>query len=269
MRPWRDVLPMTRILPSLLAILLIYLCWKLATVFWLFVAPAQAPKIESVQMGSQQAQLPNIQSFALFNEQTALASADLGQIKLKGVLLSQPADLSSAVIQIEQSMERYRVGQMLGQTGYQLQSVFWDRVILSQANGTRQELLFDQLPELNQSLPTTAVDVAMATEPPPIVHSQPQTAVGAAIDQLGQQREQYLQQMGLSASSGGLEINGQMPAALQQKLGLRQGDKIISLNGQAVIPGQEALLLQQIQRQGQVRLEVQRGDQVMTIQQDL
>jgi len=44
----------------------------------------------------------------------------------------------------------------------------------------------------------------------------------------------------------------------------------LSLNGQTLSQGQtEAQLLEQARREGQVKLEIKRGDQVMTIQQDL
>ena len=57
--------------------------------------------------------------------------------------------------------------------------------------------------------------------------------------------------------------------ALRNKLGLQPGDRIMSLNGQTVGQGQtEAQLLEQARREGQVRLEIKRGDQVMTVQQD-
>ena len=59
------------------------------------------------------------------------------------------------------------------------------------------------------------------------------------------------------------------PAALRTKLGLQPGDRIVSLNGQAVGQGQnDAQLLEQARREGQVKLEIKRGDQVMTIQQN-
>lgn len=262
-------------LPLLLLVLIVYLCWRLASLLWLVVAPVQPLHIDSVQLGSQQRQIPNIQSFALFNEQNNLNAADFSQFKLRGVMLSTPAHLSSAVIQMEQTSERYRVGQMLGATGYQLHSVFWDRVVLSQANGARQELSFDKMPDgLDQSLPTTAVtapeNVPATSEPPPILYSPEKTEVDNAIGKLGQQREQYMQEMGIKNNNGGFEVGQNMPAQLQQKLGLRQGDKILSLNGNVVNNAQnEAQILEQVQRQGHVQLEIQRGNQVITIQQDL
>ena len=83
-------------------------------------------------------------------------------------------------------------------------------------------------------------------------------------------KDQYLQNMGVSASDGGFEITSRTPAALRNRLGLRPGDRILSLNGQTLSQGQtEAQLLEQARREGQVKLEIKRGDQTMTIQQDL
>jgi general secretion pathway protein C len=76
--------------------------------------------------------------------------------------------------------------------------------------------------------------------------------------------------MGVSSSAGGgFEVTARTPAGLRNKLGLQPGDRIMSLNGQAVGQGQsEAQLLEQARREGQVKLEIKRGDQVMTVQQD-
>ncbi|CPS38234.1 Predicted protease with the C-terminal PDZ domain [Mycobacteroides abscessus] len=83
-------------------------------------------------------------------------------------------------------------------------------------------------------------------------------------------KDQYLQNMGVSAADGSYEVTSRTPAALRNRLGLRPGDRILSLNGQTLSQGQtEAQLLEQARREGQVKLEIKRGDQVMTIQQDL
>ena len=75
--------------------------------------------------------------------------------------------------------------------------------------------------------------------------------------------------MGVNAGSGGYEVTSRTPAALRNKLGLQPGDRIVSLNGQTVGQGQsDAQLLEQAKRDGQVKLEIKRGDQMMTIQQN-
>ena len=69
-----------------LAILILWLCWKLASLFWWIVAPPQPMQFDRVELGSQQAQVPNISSFALFNEVTATTQDNL-DLTLQGVLL--------------------------------------------------------------------------------------------------------------------------------------------------------------------------------------
>ena len=65
-----------RAAPILLLLLILYLCWKLASIFWLLVAPPQVMQVERIPLGSQQAQVPNIASFALFQEVGATAAVD-------------------------------------------------------------------------------------------------------------------------------------------------------------------------------------------------
>ena len=55
-----DLKQTERVDPILLFLLILYLCWKLAALFWLLVAPPQAMQIDQVELGSQQAQVPNI-----------------------------------------------------------------------------------------------------------------------------------------------------------------------------------------------------------------
>ena len=114
--------------------------------------------------------------------------------------------------------------------------------------------------------PTSNPDQAV---PPP--QNTSQNALGQAIDRMNENREQYLKNMGVNTNSGqGYEVTEQTPAALRNKLGLRSGDRILSLNGQSVGQGQsDVQLLEQAKREGKVKIEIKRGDQVMTIQQSL
>lgn len=51
-------------------------------------------------------------------------------------------------------------------------------------------------------------------------------------------------------------------------MGLRSGDRILSINGQTVGQGlSDVQLLEQVRREGHAKIEIKRGDQVMTIQQ--
>jgi general secretion pathway protein C len=255
-----------------LALLILIFCWKLAALFWWVVAPPQGIQFERVMLGSQQPQVPNISSFSLFYEpgQSAAAntSAESLNIELQGVVIGYPNRYSSAVIKVDQIAERYRVGETIANSSFQLAEVYWDRVILRQPNGTSREVQFKGIENgLNQPIVPPA-DSATSAAPSPSPANSSQSALGQAIQKIQEDREQYLQEMGVSSTGNGYEVTSRTPAALRSKLGLRPGDRIMSVNGQPVGQGQSDIqLLEQARREGQVRIEIKRGDQVMTIQQ--
>lgn len=262
-----------RAAPILLVLLILYLCWKLASIFWLLVAPPQVMQVEPIALGSQQAQVPNIAAFALFQEVGGTTAADeSANLLLQGVMVGYPSQFSSAVIKMNEVADRYRVGENIANTSYQLAEVYWDRVLLRQSNGTTRELKFKGIENgLDQSIVQPVANALsssnnQATQMP---QSQEQNALGQAVQKIQQDREQYLKDMGVNAGGEGYEVTSRTPTALRSKLGLQPGDRIMSLNGQAVGQGQsDAQLLEQARREGQVKIEIKRGDQVMTIQQD-
>lgn len=260
--------------PIVLLILILMLCWKLASIFWWVVAPPQVIQVESVQLGSQQSQVPNITSFSLFQE--SVAENDLINFQLQGVVLGYPRHLSSAVIKLNDVADRYLVGEKIEGSSYELSDVYWDHVVLRNASGATREVKFQGIANLYE--PTklnnqTGSSTAPVSQTPRAGSYNPtsQDLLGSAIHQIEENRDQYLKNMGVNAASGqGYEVTEQTPTALRNKLGLRSGDRILSLNGQVVGQGQsEAQLLEQVKKEGKVRIEVKRGDQVMTFQQDL
>ena len=262
-----------RAAPILLVLLILYLCWKLASIFWLLVAPPQVMQVEPIALGSQQAQVPNIAAFALFQEVGGTAAADeSANLLLQGVMVGYPSQFSSAVIKMNEVADRYRVGENIANTSYQLAEVYWDRVLLRQNNGTTRELKFKGIENgLDQSIvqPVANASSSFNNQATQMPQSQEQNALGQAVQKIQQDREQYLKDMGVNAGGEGYEVTSRTPTALRSKLGLQPGDRIMSLNGQAVGQGQsDAQLLEQARREGQVKIEIKRGDQVMTIQQD-
>ncbi|RKG47381.1 general secretion pathway protein [Acinetobacter cumulans] len=274
-----DLKQADRIAPVALAIAILILCWKLAALLWLLLAPPQVMQIERVELGSQQAQVPNISSFALFQEAANTSAADQQlNMSLQGVVQGYPSQFSSAVIKVNEVADRYRVGEMILGSNYSLSEVYWDRVILRNNSGAVRELKFkgmenglDQpiVPEFN---PNASNSNTGASAPANTQNTQPSSAIGQAVQQIQENRDQYLQDMGIgsSANGSGYEVTARTPVGLRNKLGLQPGDRIMSLNGQTVGQGQtEAQLLEQARREGQVKLEIKRGDQVVTVQQDL
>ena len=266
-----------RLAPLVLLLLILALCWKLASMFWWVVAPPQVMQPGQVSPGSQQQQIPNISGFSLFYEQGASASSadDSLPMQLQGVVVSTPARLSSAVIKTGDIADRIVVGQMIGDSSYQLAEVYWDHVVLKQNNGTTRELKFTGIGNLNQPIvpaQTTHPNSAPPSNPSPSSSNSDQHALNQAIQKMNEDREQYMKNMGVNPSAGGqgYEVTDQTPSALRNKLGLKSGDRILSLNGQTVGQGQsDVQLLEQAKREGKVKIEIKRGDQVMTIQQSL
>jgi len=224
------------------------------------------------ELGSQQAQVPNISSFALFNEPAMSSAQDNVNLELQGVLIGYPSYLSSAVIKLDDKAERYRVGENVGSTSYQLAEVYWDHVVLKQGNGATREVKFKGL-ENGLYQPITPVlnnenNVPSQTQAPTPAQNSTQSALGQAIQQMQDNREQYLKNMGVSGGSDGYEISDRTPSGLKNTLGLRSGDRILSINGQTIGQGlSEVQLLEQVRREGHAKIEIKRGDQVMTIQQ--
>lgn len=268
------------IAPIVLFFLILALCWKLASIFWWVIAPPQVMQPEQVSLGSQQVQVPNISNFSLFNEVgTNSAADDSVAMVLQGVVVSYPARFSSAVIKVKETAERYQVGDTIEGTSYSVSEVYWDHIVLSQNGSNTKELRFTGLDNLYQPLPNdvSGQNVSTPSSNPEQTSQMPsqtnptQNALGQAIDRMNENREQYLKNMGVNTNSGqGYEVTDQTPAALRNKLGLRSGDRILSLNGQSVGQGQnDVQLLEQAKREGKVKIEIKRGDQVMTIQQSL
>ena len=253
-----------------LVVLILWLCWKLASLFWWVVAPPQVMQFERVELGSKQAQIPNISSFALFNEPSAAAANDNQNFELQGVVIGYPNRFSSAVIKVNDKAERYRVGDSIDNSAYQLSEVYWDHVVLRQSSGAVREVRFKGLDKgLYQPIVPADQGTNNSSTVPPAAAPSSNAAIGQAIQQMQQNRDQYLQNLGVGSSTGnGYEVTERTPSALRNTLGLRPGDRILSVNGQAVGQGQNDIqLLEQVKREGQVKIEIKRGDQVMTIQQ--
>lgn len=94
-------------------------------------------------------------------------------------------------------------------------------------------------------------------------------ALTGAINNLEQNPAAYLSQMGVAATGEGYLVTDGTPAGLKSRLGLQTGDRVVSVNGQnvGVSPQQDAELLKQVRQSGNAQIQVQRGDQVITVRQ--
>ena len=258
--------------PWLLAALVLWLCWQLAAVIWLLAAPPQPPLVRDVALQSQPSLVPNISAVQLFKiERPPLVSDSAPAMgvnvpmRLQGVMLSRPAARSSAMILMNGVTDRYRVGQTLKDTSLQVASVYWDRVQLRRPDGSVLTLKFGEDSPLDP--PPTAPSIAAPTS-----GMNPTARVDLALteaqSQLASNPASYLTRMGLTATGQGYEVTAGAPANLRNQMGLRAGDRIVSINGQTLgQPQNDAKLLEQIRQTRNAQIEIQRGEQTLTIQQ--
>lgn len=284
----------------LLLLAIIWLCWVAARLVWLVIAPPLAPALP-LQALQNPATIgtDNSSLFTIFTEpdSVALTLQAPPNVVLKGVLLAIPEYLSSALLEVNGQVKNYRIGDYLNDNDYTLIAVDWNTVIIADAANKQTVLTMadsmaldqrDMAPDAisNQRLPdnnaATALSLPLSLPTDGINNLQanntidgadngiqPQSAISEAIIELQQNPASYLSRMGVMASGDGYQVTATMPAAMRDRLGLEPGDKVLSVNGQNVgsNPAQDASVLQQVQQLGEAQIEVQRGEQIITIRQ--
>jgi general secretion pathway protein C len=261
--------------PWILFVLIVWLCWKLAALIWLILAPPQPPVAREIPLSyNQSMQVPNISGFSLFKENRvdlpSGQSSNEAQIplKLEGIFLGRPARNSAAVIRANNVSNRYRMGQQIEGTNQRLIAVAWDHVTLGYGDGREATLYFGDEGAMVAG-PATVTPTTAALNNANTEAQQAQNALGDAIRQLQSNPSGYLSQMGVQPSDQGYEVSASAPAEIRNKLGLRPGDRIVSLNGRPLGQIQNDIrALQQIQQQRNAQIEIRRGEQTMTIQQN-
>ena len=271
----------------LLLLAVVWLCWTSARLLWLLLAAPASPALPLATLQNNAATNTDSSGlFAIFTDPDPIAAAALPppNIALKGVLLARPESLSSAMLDVNGEVKNYRIGDGLQESGYTLLAVDWNSVIIADANDKQtvismaDSLPLDQSKNLvgavsNQRLPNTAAPDMLPAAPemssPTTAEANPQSAIGEAVTALKENPASYLSQMGVMASGDGYQVTGAMPNGLRNRLGLEPGDQVLRVNGQSVgsNPSQDATVLQQVQQAGEAQIEVQRGDQVITIRQ--
>ncbi|MGP4952394.1 type II secretion system protein N [Psychrobacter sp. DM8] len=292
LKPAIDIL--NRFSGWLLLLAIIWLSWTVARLLWLLLAAPTVPALPLATLQNNTSMDAGDNSlFAIFADPTPVAAATLPppNIILKGVLLAVPNSASSALLDVNGEVKNYRIGDELQESGYTLIAVDWDSVIISDRSDQQtiinmpDRLALDQSEMIadgmsNQRLPTsdalalpqavapidTGLDPSASTNN---ADESPQSAISEAVTALQENPASYLSRMGVMASGEGYQVTAAMPSSLRNRLGLEPGDKVLSVNGQNVgnNPAQDSSLLQQVQQSGEAQIEVQRGDQVITIRQ--
>ena len=273
-----------------------WLCWTAARLLWLIVAAPVAPTLPLVPLQNNQVTTDYSGLYAIFAD-PAPATATLPpppNVLLKGVLLAMPESFSSALLDVNGEVKNYRIGDNLQGSGYTLVAVDWNAVVIADANDQQTVIRMADAMTLdqrglaagamsNQRLPDGSQDMSAPIQNMPMQdgaadnngagattdNGRPESPIDEAVIALQENPASYLSRMGVMASGEGYQVTAAMPAGVRSRLGLEPGDKVLSVNGQSVgnNPSQDAGLLQQVQQAGEAKIEVKRGDQVITIRQ--
>lgn len=277
----------------LLFLAMVWLCWTAARLFWLLLAAPLAPALPLAPLQSSTASgNDNAGLFAIFSdpEPSAAPVQPPPNVELKGVLLAMPESQSSALLDVNGEVKNYRIGDTLTGSDYALVAVDWNAVVIADAFDKQTVIRMVEAMPLDQSdniagavsnqrlpdhtmLPTAPlpadIDNEAAMTGSDDRDSIPQSAIAEAVTELQENPASYLSRMGVMASGESYQVTAAMPAQLRNRLGLEPGDKVITVNGQSVgnNPAQDAGILQQVQQTGEAQIQVQRGEQVITIRQ--
>ncbi|WLP93967.1 type II secretion system protein N [Psychrobacter sp. M13] len=303
LKPLLDIL--NRFSGWLLLLALGWLCWSAARLLWLVLAPPLAPALPVLPLQNLTGSVTDNSSlFAIFAEPDPVAQSvqPPPNVILKGVLLADPESSSSALLDVNGMVKNYRIGDSLQETGYTLVAVDWNAVVI--ADGAAKQSVISMADAMpldqrgmatnaigNQRLPDNNNNGLASGLPQPLdipnlgnidannnsdannsdVNNSNDTnsAIDKAVNELQENPAGYLSRMGVMASGEGYQVTAAMPSGLRNRLGLEPGDRVMSVNGQSVgnNPGQDANVLQQVQKSGEAQIEVKRGEQVITIRQ--
>ncbi len=283
----------------LLFLAIVWLAWVSARLIWLLIAPPIAPELPLLAMQNNAVAVSDNSSlFTIFAEPkpAEVAAAPPPNVVLKGVMVAVPERFSSALLEVNGEVKNYRINDELQNSGFTLVAVDWNSVLIADRNDKpivitmRQALPLDQRGMAagaisNQPLANTiqnpmagamptlpeapALDSSSGASPNTSAGSSPASAIDEAVNELQDNPANYLSRMGVMASGDGYQVTAAMPSGLRNRLGLEPGDKVLSVNGKTVgnSPAADAAVLQQVQQAKEAQIEVQRGDQTITIRQ--
>ena len=277
----------------LLLLAIAWLCWTAARLLWLLLAPPLAPALPLVPLQNNAASSTDYSSlFAIFADPDPVAAVvqPPPNIVLKGVLLAIPESLSSALLEVNGEVKNYRIGDTLKDSDYSLVAVAWNEIVIADAADKEMVIQMPEAMPLDQSamitggvsnqrlqdgnmLPNAPLSDQTNTDNQPAAEATgenaPKSAIDEAVTELQGNPASYLSRMGVMAGGDSYQVTAAMPANVRNRLGLEPGDKVLKVNGQSVgsNPVQDANVLQQVKQAGEAQIEVQRGDQVITIRQ--
>lgn len=207
------------------------------------------------------------------SEQIAASADGYPEMQLKGVFSAPDSKASSALIALADVQGFYRVGDPIS-AGLSLQTVALDHVIIAAPDGTLT-LHFDQT-ETNLAARAPAVEtdeINTRLRAAAVVADRNQRAGAPKTTEdyisywrrkIQKNPQAVLETIGLEPSDEGYRIAQKHNRGVRLA-GLQAGDVVRSVNGSAVgNPDEDRDAYDKIAASGQARLEVQRGDKILT-----
>ena len=259
----------------LLLLLIIYLAYLLARLFWFVWAPENnaellvLPKGNYVQQKSDNQKVRMLSGFHLFGEagkvkakqkdEPVIAPKTNLRLILKGVFTAKDGGSSGAIIEeMGKNAEYYGLGGVLPGNAT-LEEVYEDRVLLRR-NGRLETLSFNE-----KALDSESV-IAKTNTPKVPIRGQanntevksPEQFIDEATRQISENPQMALRSVGLSATNQGYVYQGGNP--MLSGLNLKKGDVIRSVNGHTLGDvKKDKNLMKSLYEQGMLEVEVVRN----------
>lgn len=220
------------------------------------------PQLLKKSTSTSPVDLSSLTSIDLFNSPVSIPNTSNApdtnlQLKLTGVFVNTNPKLSTAIVGDKNNAgaqsKVYRINETLP-GGATLVKVFDDSILLNRGTGD-ETLRFEKTATLsgadNGNNPTDKkLELLQSTRL-----------------QMNQNPQQFLQQMGLTPTAQGYEVNGSSSAQLRAQLGLQAGDKILRINNRNLGNiQQDKDILNNLKSGDPVKIEIQRGKQTLTFQ---
>lgn len=200
------------------------------------------------------------------SEAAATAPDTSLQLRLAGVFVSADPARSSAIVaeRNSQTGKVYRVNDSLP-GGATLESVFEDRILIRRGAGS-EILRFEKTGLLAGNAPAAAGGLPPATATGTPLDAR--ALLGNALAAMSQSPDAFIQEMGLRRGGGaGYEVTEATPPEWRRQAGMQPGDRLLSVNGRRLgDPQMDRQTLEELQKAGSARVEVQRGGQIITIE---
>lgn len=275
----------------MLVLLIIYILFALANMFWQFVPAPASPKIP-MQISQQQVKSNNsansvqdLIAINIFGQAKVISAQPVSTVTnapetklnltLTGVVASTTEEDGAAVIANRSTQSTYGIGEKIEGTQAILSRVFADRVIISN-RGAKETLMLDGI---DYSKISNTADIANSNGFSPANQIIPKNVVktvsaGPSLDSIAQLRdkpEKFIDFINVAPVRNEGELQGYRvspgkEAALFNETGLQTGDVITYINGLDLTQPREAVeAMQALRESDSLEISVLRNDQPMTL----